>query len=436
MAIDTKHPEYIEMTPIWHESELVMKGQRAVKSAGIKILKPTSGMSANIEKGGSSEDYESYKDRARVSDAADESLQGVMGVLFAEDPQGDMGAVVTASKSSILDLSKAVARAVYSKGRYILVIEAPADGGEPYIAEYPAECLINWKVDDSGNCTLAVFEEMIDSTDSDEYEHELESQYRVYTQDSVRIYNSTLDIVGEESRPIIAGQVSVIPIGATDIDFCVDKPPVHRIVDCVISAYRKSADYEQGLHMLAHPTPWVSGCSANQFTANAEAGLGAGAYHFLGEEGTGKTGYLEYSGNGISDLKEGMDSELQQAAEYSIKLTKVTGVESADAKEMRDKAQKSALQIMAESIDTGMNKALEILSAASGGRSFEEFKIQIQESADAEATMLTAIGNQVNSGNVPLRVMYDYARRNQMYKGTFDEWNDERMTGGVGEGVI
>ena len=111
-------------------------------------------------------------------------------------------------------------------------------------------------------------------------------------------------------------------------------------------------------------------------------------------------------------------------------------MESADAKEMRDKAQKSALQIMAESIDTGMNKALEILSAASGGRSFEEFKIQIQESADAEATMLTAIGNQVNSGNVPLRVMYDYARRNQMYKGTFDQWNDERMTGGVGEGVI
>ena len=116
MAIDTKHPEYLEMSPIWHESELVMKGQRAVKSAGIKILKPTSGMSANIEKGGSSEDYESYKDRARVSDAADESLQGVMGVLFAEDPQGDMDAVVTASGGTILDLAKSVARAVYSKG--------------------------------------------------------------------------------------------------------------------------------------------------------------------------------------------------------------------------------------------------------------------------------------------------------------------------------
>lgn len=410
MPIDTRHPEYLQFAPIWRECVDALAGQRVIRATGERYLPKTSGMAKNPDGEAA---YTAYKSRARFFDVPAESQEGALGVL--EFPASDD--VVTNNGLTIRQLAREVARAVYAKGRHILVIEA--NNGTPYIAQYSAEALINWKTDENDALSLAVFRETIDS--ADEYEHGTEEeQFRAYKPDGVELDG--------EFIPTNYPQIPVVIIGATDCSPSCDRPPVHRIAECAIAAYQNSANYQQALHLMAQPTPWVSNINAEEYGAICNTGIGAGALWHLGENG-GSTGYLEFSGAGIASLKEAINDELSKAAEYAVRLTQTAGVESAAAKGIRDAAQKSALETMADSISIGITRALQIRAKWGGLPEPEPYVVGVQDATQAEATMITAIGNRVNAGGYPAEVEYNYAVKAGMFAGTIEEWNDKRSTG-------
>ena len=117
--ISDHHPEYDRMLPIWRECRTALMGQAAVKSAEQKYLPATSGMLASWGNYGEAA-YDSYRLRARFHDTPGESLEGALGVLFGQDPQGDLGEIVTNNEMSLYDLSREVARHVYGEGRRVL----------------------------------------------------------------------------------------------------------------------------------------------------------------------------------------------------------------------------------------------------------------------------------------------------------------------------
>ena len=409
MPIDTRHPEYLQFAPIWRECADALAGQRVIRAADERYLPKTSGMAKNADGLAA---YTAYKSRARFFDVPAESQEGALGVL--EFPASDD--VVTNNGLTIRQLAREVARAVYAKGRHILVIEA--NNGTPYIVQYSAEALINWKTDENDALSLAVFRETIDS--ADEYEHGTEEeQFRAYKPDVVELDGEFITI----NYP----QIPVVIIGATDCSPSCDRPPVHRIAECAIAAYKKSANYEQALYLMGQPTPAVSGVNEEEYTAICNTGLGAGALLHLGENG--KIWYLEYSGAGIASMKEAIEDELAKAAEYAVRLTQTAGVESAAAKGIRDAAQKSALAAMADSISIGITRALQIRAKWGGLPEPEPYVVGVQDATQAEATMITAIGNRVNAGGYPAEVEYNYAVKAGMFTGTVEEWNDKRSTG-------
>lgn len=410
MPIDTRHPEYLQFAPIWRECADALAGQRVIRAADERYLPKTSGMAKNADGLAA---YTAYKSRARFFDVPAESQEGAMGVL--EFPSSDD--VVTNNGLTIRQLAREVARSVYAKGRHILVVEAIS--GTPYIVQYSAEALINWKTDENDTLSLAVFRETIAS--SDEYEHGTEEeQFRAYKPDGVGLDG--------EFIPTNYPQIPVVIIGATDCSPSCDRPPVSRIAECAIAAYQNSANYQQALHLMAQPTPWVSNISAEEYGAICNAGIGAGALWHLGENG-GSTGYLEFSGAGIAALKEAIEGELSKAAEYAVRLTQTAGIESAAAKGIRDAAQKSALATMADSISIGITRALQIRAKWGGMPEPEPYVVGVQDATQAEATMITAIGNRVNAGGYPAEVEYNYAVKVGMFAGTVEEWNDKRSTG-------
>ena len=100
--------------------------------------------------------------------------------------------------------------------------------------------------------------------------------------------------------------------------------------------------------------------------------------------------------------------------------------ESAEAKAIRDRAQKSAIQTMSDSISAGITEALIIRAKMAGQPEPEPFVIQIEESqARAEATMIQALGAQANAGNLPPVALYNYAVKSGLFEGSYDEWRNQ-----------
>ena len=427
-AVQTQHDDYTDQLPTWKENAIALCGQHAVKATGKMLLPATSGMKKWKEKNSSDDIYLAYQRRARVSDIPQESLEGALGVLFGKDPSGSIDEMVTNDKLTIKALARQVVSAVYSKGRHVLVVDSGADR-VPYITQYSAESFINWRVDGNGMLTLAVFREQVPDPGRDEFSHDTVDQYRVYTPGLVRVFNNEGVVV--ENHETGLQELPVVVIGSVNCSPVCDRAPITRIVECTLAAYRNSADYQQGMFLTAQPTLWSGGMTIEQWKQNNSLGIGAGAHHYLGPEQFGRMGYAEFTGAGIAALKTSVDDELATAADYAVKLAHVNGVEAAEAKQIRDTAQKSALSMMADSVAEGINVALEMLRERSvSPRRFEPFEFNMQSQAQAEATMIAAIGNRVSMGGYPAVTEYNYAVKSDLFSGTYKEWQDEINTGG------
>lgn len=416
-GVTTKHPEYTAMVPTWEDNVAAIAGQAYVKQLGTKFLKSTYGMDRNWVEWGQ-ESYESYKDRARFPDIAQESLEGMLGVMFGNEPNGDLDEVVTQDGLTLLQLARYIAVEVFTKGGIVLVVDKD-EKGEYNIVTYDIRSFINWKEGSDGKPTLGVFEEQ-KFIESNEFAHDTEAQYRVFTNGLIRVYDKEENIVNTFEGP---SEVPIIPIGAVDCSCGIDRPPVTRIVECSLAAYRNSADYQMAMYLTSQPTPWSSGVSESQYKKNSNSGIGSSSHWYLGKEPNARCGYMEFQGNGIAALKVSQDHEIATAAEYAVKLIHVSGVESADAKRIRESAQKSTLSMMADSISIGINKALDTLSKLSvTPRSFKKFSIHILSVEEAKSEMVKAIGERVWSNSYPSIINYNYAVKTGLFTGTLDEW--------------
>ena len=89
MAIDSKHPLYIEFSDDWTTMRDTYAGERIVKEAGAKYLSPTSGMQedgmTNALASGSLA-YTAYKKRAYYPDIVSDAVEAMLGVMHHKPP--------------------------------------------------------------------------------------------------------------------------------------------------------------------------------------------------------------------------------------------------------------------------------------------------------------------------------------------------------------
>lgn len=182
MPIDTQHPDYVRLLPIWRKMGHALLTQDEIHKIDVlsqAYIPKTAGMTKNDTTGA---DYKAFVERARFPELPNQALTGIVGLVFEKDPIGTTDEVITNSNQTDVQLARDTVRATSSKGRDIYLIDAPVDGGDPFIAHYCAESLINWKTVPGNPAELSMFvlaEEQELST-SDEYSHETETVYRRY----------------------------------------------------------------------------------------------------------------------------------------------------------------------------------------------------------------------------------------------------------------
>ena len=384
MAVDSKHSEYLEYKCQWDRCEDVVEGQDEIHKEGIEYLPRLSGQT--------DAEYYAYKKRAMLYNASARTVNGLTGLLFlkpetieAPAAMDNIIADVTMGGLSLHQFAEMVSEEVITVGRCGVLIDYPpivnavtlaqaqAQGARPYATMYDAESIINWKTGRINNVeqlTLVVLEEE-NEIPVDEFESKCEPQWRVldlaegaYRQRVFRKDKRGEFILVEEIFPQINGRViNKIPFeffGVRDNTPCVDKPPLLDLVDVNLSHYRTTADYEHGLHFTGLPTPVVTGYYSDDKSASLRIGSGTA---WLLPDPQSKAFYLEFTGQGLGELREALRSKEAMMATLGARILapEKRAAEAAQTANIHRSSENSVLASIAQSISVGLTHVMEWL---------------------------------------------------------------------------
>ena len=389
MAVDTQHEEYEEYYDQWERCEHAAEGQDEIHEYGIKYLPRLSGQT--------DQEYKGYKDRALFYNATQRTIDGLTGMMFLKPPVTEyptalesIVADVSMSGLSLHQFAEMLAEEVVKIGRCGVLVDHPpmtdamtlaqaqSLGMRPYMRMYDAESIINWRTDRISGVdmlTLVVLEEEYEVYD-DEFSYDCKPQWRVldlpegiYRQRVFRKNEKGDFYVESEIFPSSQGKtIARIPFeffGVRDNRPCVDKPPLLDLVDVNISHYRTTADYEHGLHFTGLPTPVVTGFYSDDQSASLRIGSGTA---WLLPDPASKAFYLEFSGQGLSELREALRAKESMMATLGARILapEKKGVETAQTAAIHRAGENSVLASIAQSISIGLTHCLEWMANWSG----------------------------------------------------------------------
>ena len=384
MSVNTKHSEYSKYYEIWERCEDLMEGQEEIHEKGTKYLPRLSGQT--------DEEYFSYKQRTMLYNCMSRTVDGLTGMLFMKKEvvvtpaaMDSIIADVTMGGLSLHQFAEVISEEVITIGRCGVLVDYPpivnavtlaqaqAQGARPYATMYDAESIINWKTGRINNVeqlTLVVLEEE-NEIPVDEFESKCEPQWRVldlvngaYRQRVFRKDKRGEFILVEEIYPQINGRViNKIPFeffGVRDNSPCVDKPPLLDLVDVNLSHYRTTADYEHGLHFTGLPTPVVTGYYSDDKSASLRIGSGTA---WLLPDPQSKAFYLEFTGQGLGELREALRSKEAMMATLGARILapEKRAAEAAQTANIHRSSENSVLASIAQSISVGLTHVMEWL---------------------------------------------------------------------------
>lgn len=389
MAVDTQHKEYSEHYGQWERCEHAAEGQDEVHECGEKFLSRLSGQT--------DQEYKAYRNRALFYNATQRTIDGLTGMLFIRSPITEypdameaLVADVSMSGLSLHQFAEMVAEEVIKIGRCGVLVDHPlmteamtlaqaqSLGMRPYMRIYDAESIINWRTDriaGSETLTLVVLEEERE-VQKDEFEVKCEKVWRVldlpngiYRQRLFEKNDRGEFVVYAEVFPQSQGKpIAQIPFeffGVRDNSPCVDKPPLLDLIDVNLSHYRTTADYEHGLHFTGLPTPVVTGFYSDEQSAQMRIGSGTA---WLLPDPAAKAFYLEFSGQGLSELREALRSKEAMMATLGARILapEKRQVETAQTAAIHRAGENSVLASIAQSISIGLTHCLEWMANWAG----------------------------------------------------------------------
>jgi len=383
MPVTDLHPDLKEIIPLWEKVTDCIDGEETVKAKGTKYLPRLAGQGLDLQ--GKSK-YDAYLDRALYYNAPGRTVLGLVGAILRKEPEvvvpdGISLESVTCEGESFAQLCAEVADEVVST-RTALLVDAPAGDGLPFIAEYDAADLINWRTENIGGrevLTMAVLCEKREAPGEDEFSHatqEVRRVLRLRTDSTVPTYTVQLHakvqdggkdawIAEEEFTPRILGGaalgfIPLVVINATSLELCPERPVLADLVNVCLSHYRNSADLEHGRHWTALPTAVACGFPTSDSNGDpVSLSVGSETAWVTDREGASAS-YLEFSGSGLGHIAQGMKDKEAMMAVLGARLLEEpkAAVESAETIKVRNSAERSVLGRIAVTLGAGLTKAL------------------------------------------------------------------------------
>jgi hypothetical protein len=390
MPVDKQRGDYEQMLPKWKRLRDVGKGRDALLKAGNAYVPdlPAGDRASN----------DNYRARGNFYNALGRTVQGLNGAIFQEAPEVEMAESlkpilddVTLTNVPFETFAASVGKEVFWIGRYGVLVDMPQDvvaasknsvarpqtEMRPYCVGYCAEDIINWRTERRGGdeiLVMLVLAEKVEEgySEEDPFTCNVIDQYRVLSlnplgqcvislwQKNGDKWQMTAD--GEKTLMRRGEALTFIPfvfLGPTTAAPDIEHPPLLDLCDVNLGHWRNSVDYEYGLHLVALPTPWVSGAKGSGGQGN-DMKIGPSVVWEL--DANGSAGMLEFSGSGLGAIVAAMEEKKKQMASLGARLLEDAPAvnETAAAVRMRHTGETASLKTVAQSLEQGLTQILQI----------------------------------------------------------------------------
>ncbi len=394
MTVKTTHADYDEMSPLWERCSDVAAGTHALRAKTTQYLPMLTGETAAS--------YEKRLNRTVLFNATWRTIVGFLGLLFrkpavitvppAVEPLMDD---VTLTGVSLRLFAAEISEELLIMGRVGIWVNYPevdvavatlADvqnaGLQPSMTVYGAESIINWRSMRRNNAmqlSLVVLKED-HRVSENEFKDAIVARYRVLDLASeesqpgslmyrIRVFEIRRNDRGEETDVLVEGPyfpmmngrlLDYIPfyfISPDDTTPDVDVPPFIDLVDVNLAHYQVTADYEHGCHWSGIPTVVITGHEIEQ---GGTITVGAGAALILPSPAANAQ-MLEVGTGGFTALEKNLDRKEAQMVVLGARLLEVQkpGIEAAETALIHRSGEQSILASMAQTISTGISRALQ-----------------------------------------------------------------------------
>lgn len=338
--------------------------------------------------------YLSYVQRAVFYNVTKRTLNGLVGYVFARDPEikspTAMENVISDSDGAGIDLvqnaKKSLAH-VLAFGRAGVLVDYPPspDGAtvaelakgdiRPTIVAYHPYQIRNWRTMVRGAKVVLSMVVLLEKHvwEDNGFQELVGVQFRVLKLDEAGNYTVELwyaddpngtDFLKQETYSPLdgnGGKIIDIPfsfIGSENNDSNPDMPPLLDMANLNIAHYRNSADYEESCFIVGQPTPVVTGITDTWYEKVLNKRIDFGSRGGIPLPTGGDAKLLQAEPNTM--IKEAMDHKEKQMVALGAKLIEdSTVVRTATEAMMDDTSETSILATCAKNVGTAYQYALE-----------------------------------------------------------------------------
>ena len=388
MPIDTPSEDYECHVAQWDRLRDAIAGEDAVKAKAGDYLRRPSAMKWD--------DFHQYARCASWFPATSRTLDGLVGAVFRKQPV----VTIPARMAPLLDdvdrlgtpfvpFAKKVVREVLAMGRHGVLVDMAGDGGEPYLAAYNAESIVNARiavVDGQPVLTLLVLKEVDGHPkDEDRFTTKAVTRYRLLEMarvgDGAAVYVVTLyeerrdgkiDRVAGPTIPVRRGEpLRSIPFtffGPTDLSPAIEQSPLLGLATENFSHFRTTAEHENSLWFAGSPQFVISGSLVGDNAGVDELQVGANTIWMLEKEG--RATVLQGAAENVGALRQALQDKQARLAVLGARLLEPQqkgGVESAEAIGLRHRGEDSILASVSDTVSRGLTRVLSTLIWWAGG---------------------------------------------------------------------
>jgi hypothetical protein len=422
--LDTTNPQYDKWQPIWKKCRDAIDGQEWVHEGGETYLPNPAQWDSIL--------YNAYKLRATYFNACGRTLDGMTGLIFRKKPELvypaalepivndiDMaGSDIMAFAEQIVDELGRVSRVGilidYPSTQTIglTVAEAQSLGLRPYATIYKTESILDWRFKRINNKQMLSMVKLKECKEvqTGEFQYETKDIIRVLDlfegRYRVRVYEQAGNkewVMISEILPLMNNapirEIPFIFDSVNGLDSDVKKPLLLDLVNMNLSHYRLMADYKHGLLFTGLPTPVFFGV---QLDDDDKINLGS-TEALVFSNPDGHADYLEFQGQGLSALKEAINTEVELMSALGSRMLspEKRAVESGEAAAIHRSAENAVLASLAHSASSALTRTLQWL--AMWARASEEVSVTLNTDfmpKEMDANMFRELTNAYLTGAI------------------------------------
>lgn len=373
MPITSRHPLYDDRLIEWQRMRDCKRGQSAVKGQSTCRASPEHylPMPTGFRKqnDGGREMYFAYLQRAQFPGLVTPTLLGMVGlihrieaVITLPDALAHLYEKATPDGWPLEVLHRKITEELLLEGRYSLLVDVEEGGdGNPYLAGYTAEALINWSPTSD---FFVLNETALQRTNFEWHEKEKYRQLElvgrteltpgVYVQSEWDISEKTKEVTPKMRGGASFTELPFVVIGPTSLELDPDEPPLIGVADGALAIYRLDADYRHQLHNSGQETLVFAGCGEGPLPDIVGAGV------VIGLPAGATAQYVGPSGVGIGAHRTAIVDAREEAIAAGARIldTSQKPAESGDALRLRQAAQAATIETVRLASAQGLERAL------------------------------------------------------------------------------